>query len=83
METSNLELLKIAFTKGLELSNETDPTSLEYRQISEWDSIGHMALIAEIEDTFDVQLDTNEVIDLSNFNKALAILSSHGITGLE
>lgn len=79
----NLESLTKTFITGLELDSSTDPSSLEYRAIPEWDSIGHMALIAEIEDCFQVQLETSEVIELSSFNKAREILSRHGVTGLE
>jgi hypothetical protein len=38
-----------------------------------------MVLISEVEDRFDVLLDTDDVIDLSSFEKCLSILEKHGI----
>jgi hypothetical protein len=39
-----------------------------------------MALIAQIEGTFDVMLDTDEVVGLSSFLKAKETLGRHGVT---
>lgn len=79
---SNRSKLENAFRVGLELGPEEDVTVLEYRQIAEWDSIGHMALIAEIEDAFDVVLSTDDVIAISSFDKGIEILTKHGVTDL-
>lgn len=74
--------LNKAFISGLELDDSTSVESLEYRGITEWDSIGHMALIAEIENTFDVMLSTDQVIALSSFAEAKRILGELGVSGL-
>ncbi len=50
-----------------------------YRQIPQWNSMAHMILVQEIENGFNVMLSTDEVIALSSYQKALAILSDHGI----
>lgn len=71
-----------AFVTGLELDSPSDVETLEYRGITEWDSIGHMSLIAEIENTFDVMLSTDQVIALSSFSEAKRILGDLGVAGL-
>ena len=38
-----------------------------------------MGLVAEIENTFDIMLATDDVIDLSSFSKAKEILGKYGI----
>lgn len=76
------EKLTNAFISGLELDDSTNVENLEYRGITEWDSIGHMALIAEIENTFDVMLSTDQVIALSSFAEAKRILGELGVSGL-
>jgi len=43
-----------------------------------WDSVAHMALVAAIERTFDVMIDTKDVIGLSSFSKAKEILAKYG-----
>ena len=50
---------------------------LEYQGIDEWDSVGHMELIAELEDGFDIMMDTDDIIDLSSFEKGKEILSEN------
>jgi acyl carrier protein len=40
-----------------------------------------MALIARIEDTFGIMLDTDDVIDLNSVAKAREILSKYNIKG--
>jgi acyl carrier protein len=63
---------------GIGVERVTD--ELTYNQIPEWDSVAHMALVAEIEKRFDVMLDTDDIIDMSSVGKAKEILERHGIT---
>jgi acyl carrier protein len=76
---SNIDRLREAFRSALGLPDDYDVDALEYRGIDQWDSLAHMALIAEIEDAFDVMIDTDEVIDLSSFGKAVEILGKHDV----
>jgi len=52
--------------------------SLAYQSIPQWDSVGHMALVAEIENQFNVTLDTDDIIGMSDVSKAVEILKKHG-----
>lgn len=76
---SNIDRLRVAFRTALDLPQDYDVDSLEYRGIDKWDSLAHMALIAEIEDSFGVMIDTDEVIDMSSFTKAVEILGKHDV----
>lgn len=67
------------FREALTVPPDVDITTLAYRSITQWDSVGHMQLVAAIETAFDVMLETDQVIDLSSFDKALEILTAHGI----
>jgi acyl carrier protein len=75
----NLARLQDAFAEGLSIPKDSDFSSLEYRGIEEWDSVAHMLLIGEIENTFDVMLETQDVIDMSSFTKAQEILAKYGV----
>ena len=59
--------LRAVFVEALALDDDVDVTHLAFRDVPAWDSVGHMALVAAIEDEFDVQLDTDQVIDLASF----------------
>jgi acyl carrier protein len=74
------EKLKAAFIEGLGIDPAaTDWASLQYRGVREWDSVAHMALVAEIEDAFDVMLETDDVIGMSSFEAAKQILAKYGV----
>jgi acyl carrier protein len=73
------ETVKDAFVTALGLSSSSDFEQLAYGQQKEWDSVGHMALVAELEERFDIMLDTDEVVGMSSYPVALDILRGHGI----
>lgn len=68
-----------AYVEALEIPQETDFESLEFRSIKEWDSVAHIRLVAEIETMFDVMLSTDDVLNLSSFKKSIEILETHGV----
>lgn len=70
---SNLEKYNNAFTETFEITEDQLP-GLKYQDIAAWDSVGHMTLIAALEDAFDIMLDTEDVIDLSSYEKGKEIL---------
>ncbi len=70
--------LEHCFVESFALMAGTDPRSLKFQSIPEWDSLGHTQLIAAIESRFDVMLETQEVLDMSSFEKAVEILNRHG-----
>ena len=72
---TNLEKYIEAFVNALEVEPEEVP-ALEYQSVPAWDSVGHMGLVAEIEDAFDIMMDTDDIIDFSSFEKGKEILSS-------
>ena len=59
---TNKEKYINAFTEGLEI-DASQVVGLKYQQIPEWDSVGHMSLIASIEEAFDIMMDTDDIID--------------------
>ncbi|GFI32519.1 hypothetical protein IMSAGC013_03918 [Lachnospiraceae bacterium] len=73
---SNLEKYDAAFMEALEVTKE-QLEGLEYQQIANWDSVGHMGLIAALEDALDIMMDTDDIIDLSSYEKGKEILTKN------
>ncbi len=71
--------LLACFTEALGVESDLVTDKLAYQSIPEWDSIGHMALVAEIEDTFDIMLDTDDILNMSNVAITKSILKQHGV----
>ncbi len=76
---NNQEKLIKVFAASLGVKNDMITDELEYNSIPQWDSVAHMALIAELEEEFDVMLDTDNIIDMSSPRKAREILIKYGI----
>ncbi len=53
--------------------------TLKYNDISEWDSIGHMTLIGDIENIFNIAIETDDIIDFSSYKKGIDILKKYKI----
>lgn len=64
------EKLRNIFSTSLNIKASDVQDSLEYSSILQWDSVAHMALIAAIEEGFDIMLDAEDVIGMSDFAKA-------------
>jgi acyl carrier protein len=58
---------------------EGDVEQLEYQGIAEWDSVGHMQLMAALEETFGIELDVDDIIDFSSFKKGISILAKYKV----
>ncbi|MBC3765030.1 acyl carrier protein [Neptunicella marina] len=77
---SNKHKLYQAFATGLGIELDSVKDELAYNSIPQWDSTAHMILIAEIENQFDVMLDTDDIIDLSSVQKAQSILGKYDVS---
>ena len=60
----NLEKYTNVFVENLQITAE-QCKGLQYQGVELWDSVGHMTLVAALEDVFDVMLETDDIVDLS------------------
>ena len=75
---TNLQKYQNAFAETFGIA-EDEMAALEYQSITEWDSIGHMSLMAALEEEFDIMMDTDDIIDLSSFMKGKEILNKYDV----
>mgnify|MGYP001311337930 FL=1 len=76
---SNSEKYQETFVKSLSMDKNKFSEKLEYNQIPEWDSIGHMTLISGLEEAFDISIDTDDIIDFSSYQKGKEILKKYNV----
>jgi acyl carrier protein len=74
----NIELYNKAFVNSFRL-NTDQLEDLEYRSIPAWDSMGHMVLIAALEEAFNIILDTNDIIDFASYKNGKLILNKYNV----
>tara|TARA_B100000989_G_scaffold292202_1_gene267731 strand:+ start:614 stop:859 length:246 start_codon:yes stop_codon:yes gene_type:complete len=75
---NDLQKYITAFVETFEVE-ESDLIDLSYQDIPAWDSLGHMTLMAELEDVFDVELDIDDIIDFSSFEVGKNILKKYNV----
>lgn len=75
---NNLEKLTKVFAETFGI-DEAQVAGLKYQVIEQWDSVGHMTLVAAIEDEFGIEMDTDDIIDMSSFEKAQEIVAKYGV----
>lgn len=76
---TNLEKYHQAFVNGLEIAEDMVNSELTYQGIDNWDSVGHMNLIAEIEDAFDIVFETDDIIDFNSYEKGKELLKKYDV----
>lgn len=68
-----------AFRRALGISETEQLEGLAYQGHEKWDSVGHMTLVATLEDEFSVTLDLDDVIDFESYLVGREILVRYGI----
>lgn len=69
---SNLEKYKNVFKNVFEL-DEKEIINSAFGE-NRWDSVGHMGIVSGIEDCFGIELENEDIIDFSTYEKGIAIL---------
>ena len=76
---TNLEKYNQAYIEAFDIDESTLNKQLLYQSIAEWDSVGHMQLMAILEDSFEIALDMDDIIDFSSYAKGKEILKKYEI----
>ena len=79
MSSDNLKKYINSFKETFEVGEDAIDEKLEYQSIPEWDSIGHMGLIASLEEAYNISIETDDVIDFSSFEKGKEIIRKYNI----
>ena len=68
------------FIESLSIEREKFNENIKYNDIPEWDSIGHMTLMSNLEEEFDINIETDDIVDFSSFKKGIEILKKYKVT---
>ena len=71
------EKIQNIFHNVVGIDPNMDRAAIVYGGVPGWDSVAHMALIAALEAEFDCMLDMDDIIDMSNFEKAVEIMAKY------
>jgi acyl carrier protein len=73
------ERLAAAFGKTFGFDPKNFSLELAPEQVPNWDSIGHMNLVATLEQEFGLQFEVDEIMEMSSPQKILEILQKRGV----
>ena len=76
---TNKQKYNNAFIESFSINENVLGNDISYNSIPEWDSIGHMGLIAELEGIFDIMMEMDDIIDFSSYKKGFEIIAKYGI----
>ncbi len=75
---NNREKYNNAFIESLDVTEE-QLAGLKYQDVPTWDSVGHMGLIDEIENAFDIQMETDDIVDFGSYEKGIELLKKYDV----
>ncbi len=75
---TNVEKYNKTFMESFNIE-EDKLKGLKYQDIVDWDSVGHMQLMAELEDEFEVELDIDDIVDFSSYEEGKNILLKYEV----
>ena len=72
---TNIEKYNDIFKRMFNVS-DAELESLAYKETAEWNSMAQIALVAEIEDKFDLDFDTDDIFQLKSYTIGKGLLAS-------
>ena len=76
---NNKEKYDQAFIESFSIKANDLNDKLEYNSIQTWDSVGHMGLIAALEEQFDIMMEMDDIIDFSSYQKGFEIVAKYEV----
>lgn len=76
---TNREKFEQVFVDCFSVERDVLNETFTYQCVPTWDSVGHMGLIASLEDTFGFQMEMDDIIDFSSFTKGIETLAKYGV----
>lgn len=75
----NLEKYNKIFCELFDVNESDLNENFRFGQAKGWDSLAHMELIANLEDSFGIMLDTEDITHFGNYANGKKLLSKYGI----
>lgn len=74
-----IQEIEQVFTSELGIPPEELGDDLKYGEIPEWDSNSHMVLVMALEEKFEVNFDSDEIVTLTTLGNIRRVLLEKGI----
>jgi len=76
---NNLERLNNIFTEVFSVDASSLGAEFDNKHVEGWDSVRQLSLTSNVEDTFDIMLDPEDILEFTSYENAKAILAKYEI----
>lgn len=73
------ERLAILFQKVFKIERDEFSPHLQPEDLLLWDSLGHMNLVMDLEETFDVRFEADEITQMTSASRIVEVLKAKGV----
>jgi acyl carrier protein len=76
---TNKEKYNQVFIDSFSVTIDQLNENLVYQSVQQWDSIGHMGMVAALEEAFDIMMETDDIIDFGSYIKGIELLAKYNV----
>ncbi len=77
---TNLETYNKIFMDVLGVPEAVLNEKFTFKDVDQWDSVAHLSLISELEDAFDILMESDDILHYGSYENGKRILEKYGIT---
>jgi acyl carrier protein len=75
---NTIEQLHGVFSRAFEIPVEQINDQLEYQAIAEWDSMSHLVLVEELENTYNITIEMEDILEMNSVERIKIALKKYG-----
>jgi acyl carrier protein len=76
---NNKEKYNKVFVDCFSVAEDVLNENFTYQCVAAWDSVGHMGMIAALEDAFDIMMETEDIIEFGSYTVGIDKLKKYGV----
>lgn len=76
---SNKEKYDAVFVECFGVSADQLNEKFVYQCVPAWDSVGHMGMIAALEEAFNIMMETEDIIEFASYTVGMEKLKKYGV----
>jgi acyl carrier protein len=76
---SNLDKLNKVFTEVFEVEKNQLGSDFSIDNVDNWDAVTQLSLVSDIEDEFDIMIDSDDILDFKSYDAAKVIIAKYEV----
>ncbi len=72
----DLDFMKSVFEESLDIDSSNLNLDSRYEEVENWDSLGHVRIVGEIEDKLNIEFDIEDIIGQDTIQKLIEMVNA-------